>query len=407
MGGMLRGLRGKYNTTFAHVFSPDPEEQDEYVNGLLAVMVAFVILFIFWVFILAILKFKGSDVGCASGQAFVSKEVEINEYDEDFNFPSTDESDSMSSSGSKPRSQSMENDDQLENNLHLRKQKLDSASFYSSGDTFTQTQRTIFAVNPREKRTRVCFILFGVAALSCIPIIMSFAYGPFKDATENTSVFIFDIRDVLSEASNAGEAIELAMDVVTETYESALFDIDAICPNVAREDLLETVGVDLSETVNTITQDFDLLNEKASNEFDSATKMLNGLSYGVTTFENTVAEAEEWIWIVPAVLLAAGIVSTAALVGVLLAWKGSSDRRTQNNMSYVVLPSMMVVTILAWILVLCSALGTMLGSDMCTAGTSTGTPDDTIQQILSLHRIESNSTVYRIVNGYTNVSSQE
>lgn len=45
-------------------------------------------------------------------------------------------------------------------------------------------------VNPRENRTRVCFIFFALLALICVPLILVFSYGPMKDATESSDQLI-------------------------------------------------------------------------------------------------------------------------------------------------------------------------------------------------------------------------
>jgi hypothetical protein len=98
IGAILRAPRKiRHTGNFSHVFSPVREEQLEYVDGLMVVMSIFIIAWVIWAFTLLVLKFKGKDVGCASGRAFVT----VRSDDEDdgyFDKPTEDDIGSTSSS---------------------------------------------------------------------------------------------------------------------------------------------------------------------------------------------------------------------------------------------------------------------------------------------------------------------
>ena len=45
-------------------------------------------------------------------------------------------------------------------------------------------------INPRENRTRLCFVIFASIALICVPLILVFSYSPMKEATDGSDELI-------------------------------------------------------------------------------------------------------------------------------------------------------------------------------------------------------------------------
>ncbi len=194
MGNMLRAPRVHYSTNFTDVFSSDRQEQYHYVNGLLAVMVSFVVVLVFWVFVLLVLKFKGQEVGCASGQAFLAKRD-----GEDVSSTDDDEG-SFSSIGSRAASQQ-----NSISKLIKRKESLDN---FLSNDTegengpptdpmtrvddsrsFENESRVPF-INARERRTRFCFIVCSLLSFICVPTILVTSFSPLKEAAQTSNELV-------------------------------------------------------------------------------------------------------------------------------------------------------------------------------------------------------------------------
>ena len=65
-------------TDFSDFFSSVSDDRREYIDGLLVTWIIFLFLFLRWGLILVMLKYKGNEVGCASGRGFVS----LRSYDE-------------------------------------------------------------------------------------------------------------------------------------------------------------------------------------------------------------------------------------------------------------------------------------------------------------------------------------
>ena len=194
---MLRGPRRHYSTNFADVFSPDREEQHQYVDGLLAMMVAFLLFFILWVFVLLALKFRGKDVGCASGQAFRTKEEE-----EDLESTDDDDASIVSSIGSSSRGSSHPEDENSVSKLIAAEAKKNSSNDEEGGpptdditrpadeasfdDGSENAHLRLVRTNQREKRTRFCFLVFGLLSLICVSVILVTSFGPLKEASITT-----------------------------------------------------------------------------------------------------------------------------------------------------------------------------------------------------------------------------
>lgn len=200
------------------------------------------------------------------------------------------------------------------------------------------------------------------------------------------------------------ESIEDAIAGATETVRAATLDINDLCPNIDAEELETRIGINLNETINSLTKGFDSMTESSQENIHFVRNLLHSLDEGFTAYETTMTETEEWLWVIPAVLFSVSILTIIAMAGVFLAWRGKSGKNVQNTIAYVVLPLLMAATVACWMIVIFASLGTMVGSDACTASNSKGSPDETIQQILSAVNLETNSTTFQIVQAYTNVS---
>ena len=179
--------------------------QHKYAKGLVAVGFFFIVFYVIWAFVLIVLKFKGRDVGCASGRPFQKIKID--------NTFSTD-----SSSGGE---YSVEDDlssnfDHREDPSQLHGREMPLSDYDSTGSaeysnyegenhsqgswvserearmrhhhykdqTFAQLE------NPREKRTRGVFLLFSVISLVLVPFILVFSFGPMKEATDGSKQVI-------------------------------------------------------------------------------------------------------------------------------------------------------------------------------------------------------------------------
>lgn len=199
------------------------------------------------------------------------------------------------------------------------------------------------------------------------------------------------------------EFVESALQSATNILEQTELNIFVICPKIDRE-VDPSIGEDLKQLVNAVAKDYDALVTASGDKMNFVNSLLNGFGGGLTKYEASIEEAEGYMWIVPGVLFAVSLLTAMSMLGVILAWREKSGEQVQRVMSYLVLPMLIVAVGFCWVIVIFSALGTMIGSDMCTASSPSGIPDETVHQILNIQNVDPNSTVYHLVYSYTNVS---
>jgi hypothetical protein len=231
IGAILRAPRNiRHSGNFSYVFSPIREQQLDYVDGILVVSSIFCIAWVLWAFTVLVLKFKGKQVGCASGRAFVTGRSEDKEYDvnkhsgdtqDDYCSTSESSGDGLSNSSKRMFSQSTrrrskhsqssrrrqskdeENEECLggtvdeEHSLEILSQSSGWISgTYSDNLRDFQNEPLVVNINPHENRTRVCFVFFASIVLICMPLTMFFSYGPMKEATDGSDELIL-VRFIL------------------------------------------------------------------------------------------------------------------------------------------------------------------------------------------------------------------
>jgi hypothetical protein len=147
-------------------------------------MILFLI-FMTWTLLLLVLKFKGSEVGCASGRAFYRPREDSSSV------LSTDSEDLHSSS----EEFESHHPDSLER--HIGRQRLDtgsrgevdSYSEYGSQEGWVSSPSgpSFLRVSTRERRTRSAFLAFSFVALVSVPFILVFSFGPMKEAARSSN----------------------------------------------------------------------------------------------------------------------------------------------------------------------------------------------------------------------------
>ena len=205
VGALLRGPREVgHSVNFSDLFSPLQEERRAYVDGLSAVPVIFFSFFLAWAFITLMLKFKGKEVGCASGRAFASHRFEHENNDlhhENDELPqgkseeylaSTSESsnaDTISETSIKPLflgpdgAMMKHSDENNDNENHCGKKIL---------RCFRRNNQEGATDNPEinllERKTRISFLLFASITLLCTQLSLFLTFGPLREVTEEMSI---------------------------------------------------------------------------------------------------------------------------------------------------------------------------------------------------------------------------
>ncbi len=188
------------------------------------------------------------------------------------------------------------------------------------------------------------------------------------------------------------EAVELIDTVPT--------DLDAVCPLVNITNFEATIGVDITEIVETIIDQQNNLEVELVAELATKQSYVNGMIERMATFETISEETENYLWILPALLLTVICLTVIAVAGVIMAWKGTSGSRFQRLLSYGVLPILILTSFASWAVVMAFAFSTMVGTDICMSGSSYGSPDQTIHEILASAGNATEGSLHQFVSTY-------
>jgi len=197
LGNILRAPRGHYSRNSTDLFSPNRETQLDYAHGLLSVMAALLIFWLFWAFVLFVFKFRGEEFGCAAGLPFSSQD-----QDEEVSTDDDEEESSVSSLGSLSRTLSENSGTKLiqtnavavkgisKNQIKAKKNKKNHVKRAKK----TGKDRVL---HRRETRSRLCFMFSGSFASISVPLILVLSFGPLKQAM-NDSNDVVAVRIFLS-----------------------------------------------------------------------------------------------------------------------------------------------------------------------------------------------------------------
>jgi hypothetical protein len=173
------------------------------------------------------------------------------------------------------------------------------------------------------------------------------------------------IRDTLDEVETALSTIDSASVNAIELANTVPTDLDIICPLVNDTTTFESLlGVDIRDIIGTLLQQQESLREEVESRLSIGQSFVNGTEKGLSTLGMSIDKFEEYIWIVPGLLLCISVLATISILGVVLAWREKSGVKFQRVMSYVVLPLLVLTAIVCWIVVVGLSLSTIVGTGM-------------------------------------------
>lgn len=431
VGEILRAPREfGHSGNFTDLFSSDREEQRDYIDGLLVILAILSSVCFIWVFVLIVLKCNGEEAGCASGRAFVNHDPED---EEEINYE-TDEgktedevvSTSYSSDGSvtsvssrKPLFSESGNtatenpkSDFDHNNIdydYSRRMKWKwmggKQNRNDEREKESDTEESLFVIknNPHEYRTRLVFLFFASMVLICAPLTLFLTIGPLKEgAIENSKNLMLRIQNSMDEVESSLSTIDTASLSTIELVTSLPTRLDTVCPLVNDAFFESFLGVDIRDIIGTVVEQQDRLEEEIENKLSIGYSFVNRVERGLSAFEISVGKSEDYLWIIPALLLSISVLSTISILGVVLAWKKKSGVGLQRIMSYIVLPLLILAAITCWLIVVLLSLSTMVGTDVCLSSSSNGTPDQTIQEILSIYEHDMDNAAFQLLSASIN-----
>jgi hypothetical protein len=397
------------------LFSSDGEVEMGYEKGLIVLAGIFGGMLVLWGAILIGFTCRGKATGCASGRAFELYKVREQELEQELELDqpsgSTDldlDEDLSSSAGSVHGGNKQGNaeeegvhpegdDSSVTSILHSDEDSMyaPSLSEYSADASMAPQP------NPRERRTRIAFIIFSLATLVCVPLALVLAFVPLRDTAESSDDYVADARGVVNEVRAAYTTITSVTESSIEILERTPLDFSTICPQVAKADAPAVLRVDLDAIVQLLMDDYTAVEQAVSTNLLDIDRMLTQFEDALHYVEITFDEVKTYVWAVPGILLGLSALTLITLLAVVMAWKRESSLRFQRLLSYGVLPFFIAFSVTCWVVTIAAAVSAAISSDACSPGSSSGSPDDTVRGILQAEGVNANSIVFEFVTAYS------
>jgi len=430
--------RTEYSRDFALVTTSGPNSAalQSYRAGLIFLMCLISAVWFVWTALLIWLKCNGKSVGCAAGHSFDSFKASQpgEKEEEDVCSASEGEDGDAISETSSISNESLEDGtaDPLEDDMpkQEKERELDggsveeNASFQSSfrsaytsvGGDYSMDENASQPQQPkalasdntvvddtqslRARRTRICFLFFGLVTLACVPLIFVFSFKPMVAAEDESNSYVSDSRAIISEATAALENILSASSNSSAILENLPMDLDVICPNISAVELEAELAVNLESMVGLVRAKYARVESQVAQNVSDVQEVLLYYEDAINLVESAYDKAAPYFWLVPTILFSLTAFTAVAMIGVFLAWKRQSNRGFQRFLSSTVLPSLMVLSLACWVGAITSAVTSAVGSDACLSGSSTGSPDETFSNILLDHGFDANSPAYDYLTAY-------
>jgi hypothetical protein len=260
----------------------------------------------------------------------------------------------------------------------------------------------------RERRTQLCFLIFGILTLLCVPLCIIYCYNPLVQSVADTDEYVSEAKVIVREAEDAVSVISLASAKTVQVLGNMSFDFNTICPGITSEELQVTVGVELDDLIDLYVANYTFLSTEVSRNVSQVQDFLDYAESVLHSAENMLQTTEQHLWVIPTVLVVSVVLTVLALAGVFLAWKREFNNNLQKFFSYGMLPLMALLSLTCWAMAIGGVVASAVSVDACLSGSQSGSPEDTIESILVSYDMGSSTPLYRFVNAYaTNCTSFE
>jgi len=179
------------------------------------------------------------------------------------------------------------------------------------------------------------------------------------------------------------------------------FDLAILCPAISTENLQQQLGVDPKDVVNFLENDYAGIQQSARENIMSFKNTLGNLEDSLDNVDSILNSIKNILWVLPFWVTFNLVWTGIALAGLVSMWTGRSDRRVQKVMDIGVLPLLIIWIILGWLLCIVFSLGTVVSTDVCTAGPDPGSPDYLVGQILASQNFDPSDPTYKLITAYT------
>ena len=330
------------STDFADLVSPQLNEQKDYTYGMVVLVTIMVTILFLWASVLIILKYHGDISGCAAGNPFQT----------------SSNSSTVRTSASDPSSQN-ETFDTTSLDEHGDAEEgipVDGSIQQSKGSKKVLIKTAL----RRQRRTRIVFIVFGMALLACTVLLLLFSFSSFQKTIDNSDEIMITSQDIVDQLKATVMTVESAIEYANETLSQTAMDIRTVCPDYLSQQ--QDIGLNFPNLTIIMRDNFGTLEEIGAVNMTEINRTLATVQGGLDRVRETIKTADQKSWIFPLVLLIIFVIGTAMLVGAVLAWTGKSSSNFEKKMAFGVLPIMILLASVCWLVALGCAIGSLITS---------------------------------------------
>lgn len=343
VSNFLSFTRFSGSTDFADLVSPQMNEQKNYTYGLVFLVTVMATILFLWASVLIVLKYHGDITGCAAGNPFET----------------SSNSSTVRTSASNPSTQNETFDTSFSLDSGTRHDVENDGSQSSMRQSKRSVKDPIKAAKRRQQRTRIVFVVFGVAVLVCTVLLLVFSFSSFQSTMESSDEIMTASQDIIDQLKSTVRTVDSAIEYANETLSQTSLDLRSVCPNYFTE---EDIGVDLPNLTIIMRNEFETLETIGAVNMTEINRTLATVQGGLDRVRDTIDTADQKSWVFPLVLLIVFVIGTAMLVGAVLAWTGKSSSSFERKMAYGVLPIMILLAAVCWLVALGCAIASLITS---------------------------------------------
>jgi hypothetical protein len=396
--GFLDWPRRSYSTDIKSVLVGDETARHQYIVGLSRLASLFMFVFLAWCFVIAYLKIKGEEAGCASGSSFKSTMVRSKSPTRAVSTDVEDDSQYTNNIGDgddKGKRPSTEEDGDDESSIASSERNHSNLASHDGTDCYS-----VFSeVSPptvREQRTQVAFTFSTVVVLSCIPLALAFSFSPLKDANKAALLEVTNAGELVKQVNYSLATIDDATRGASVILASLPKDIISICPNIDSDgDILDDYAV-LDRMISLLVSNSDALINNVTKNIGGIQSTLQSMTEYLAWTIEANEEVDSKLWLMPAILLFLSSTTMMTMLGVFLSWRRESNSRLQFLLSYSFLPALIVLSCSCWIILSVASVGSSIASDVCLYGRDDSSPDELFSTLLNNSQI-----TYKYLAAYT------
>lgn len=385
VGSVLRFLRKEYERDIAEaITSPqDSETQQNYRDGLIFLGCFIIGIAFIWCMLLLILKLKGPSVGCAAGYAFNSYDQRrrilyrpnnggdgVNQEVVDNTISTINDQETISN----VMLCNTISHDEERNFERVERSSISDKKNMKKWDKYPQR---------REILTQLVFLTLCLITIICAMITFAYTLRPYVDTINHSEIIVNETKDIINATFTSLSTLELASNESQVLIDSLTLDYGVLCPNYTSAEIEQTLGVDLKAVLDLMSGNYSGLTSEVSGNISEISDALMDTERVVTDIGNSFHTFRRYLWILPTVLFPLCFAVILAMSGGFLSMKRQSSQAFREMLSKWILPMLLVLSIFCFMIAMVLAVAGAVGTDTCLADSSSGSPYDTIINILN------------------------